>query len=157
MARHADDWNVGRASEADIFARLSEVTGLSVERVTEHAAECCSSVQFHAKTWSVVTEHRLPQALVTVNPDLFVERVAGPYELSRYFDVMVVSGIEGTDDKSALCDLALARLGLVNRREAALLIDNRRDLVDAWQHAGGSAYWYRGDDAFASDPPIALR
>jgi len=156
MARHAGDWNVGRMNERDIFRALSERTGLGVGVVEAHAAKCCESVHFHSRTWSMVTERRLPQALVTVNPDLFVERVATHYDLGRYFDVMVVSGVEGTDDKTALCDIALGRLGLKGNRSAGLLIDNRKDLIDAWMRAGGAAYWYRGDDAFAANPPSIL-
>jgi phosphoglycolate phosphatase-like HAD superfamily hydrolase len=156
MALHADDWNVGRMKEADIFRALSDATGLSEHEVAAHARQCCASVAFHARTFSIVRERRLPQALVTVNPDLFVERVAKQYDLASHFDAVVVSAVEGTADKTALCDVALDRLGLRGDRAAGLLIDNRKDLVDAWTRAGGSGYWYRGDEAFAADPPSVL-
>jgi FMN phosphatase YigB (HAD superfamily) len=153
MACHANDWNVGRISESDIFRALGARTGLSVKAVEAHAVKCCESLRFHVATWAVAMERRLPQALVTVNPDLFVERIAKRYDLARYFDVIVVSALERTDDKTVLCDIALDRLGLTGSRSASLLIDNREELVEAWKQAGGLAYWYRGDDAFAADPP----
>ncbi len=93
---------------------------------------------------------------MTVNPDLFVTRVATTHHLERYFDAVVVSCTEGIDDKTALCDIALARLGFTGPRAVALLVDNRRDLIDAWQRAGGAGYWYRGDDALAADLPVLL-
>jgi len=156
MTSHADDWNVGRASERDIFEALHARTGLSVDAIEHHAAECCRSIQFHPFAWQVATERRLPQALVTVNPDLFVSRVATAHNLGQHFDAVVVSCVEGTDDKSALCDIALDRLGFAGPRSAALLIDNREDLCDAWRRSGGAAYRYRGDAAFVADLPTLL-
>lgn len=91
--------------------------------------------------------------LVTVNPDLFVERVAHAYDLANHFDAVVVSCSEATDDKTTLCEVALDRLGFRGQRSDALLIDNRRDLAEGWQRSGGSAYLYRGDEAFQADLP----
>jgi FMN phosphatase YigB (HAD superfamily) len=91
-----------------------------------------------------------------VNPDLFVKRVARRYGLGDHFDAVVVSCSEGTDDKTTLCEVALDRLGFGGGRLDALLIDNRRDLVEGWQRSGGSAYVYRGDEAFEADLPTLL-
>lgn len=151
MAACADDWNVGRATERDVFAAMSRRAGLSVEFVERHAEACCRSITFHPFTWRVAIERRRPQALVTVNPDLFIERVARPYGLYEHFDAVVVSSTEGTDDKTTLCELALDRLGFRAERSDALLIDNREDLTAAWRRSGGAAYVYRGDEAFATD------
>jgi len=156
MATHADDWNVGRVSERDVFRALHARTGLGVDAIEQHAAECCRSIRFHPFAWQVATERRLPQALVTVNPDLFVSRVAATYDLGQYFDAVVVSCVEGTDDKTALCEIALDRLGFTGPRSAALLIDNRQDLTDGWRQSGGAAYWYRDDAALAADLPTLL-
>ena len=132
---------------------MSRRAGLSVEFVERHAEACCRSITFHPFTWRVATERRRPQALVTVNPDLFVERVARRYGLCEHFDTVVVSSTEGTDDKTTLCELALDRLGFGAERSDALLIDNRGDLAEAWRRSGGAAYVYRGDEAFAADLP----
>jgi hypothetical protein len=91
-----------------------------------------------------------------VNPDLFVERVAPRYRLGDHFDAVVVSCAEGTDDKAELCEVAVERLGFGGARASALLIDNRRDLAEGWQRSGGSAYVYRGDEAFEADLPTLL-
>ena len=77
------------------------------------------------------------QALVTVNPDLFVERIVPAYGLRAVFDAVVVSSIEGTDDKVRLCEIALQRVGYEGGRQSTLLIDNRVDLVEAWERVGG--------------------
>jgi FMN phosphatase YigB (HAD superfamily) len=156
METCADDWNIGRASERDVFAEMSRRTGLSIDFVERHAEACCRSITFHPFTWRVATERRLPQALVTVNPDLFLERVVRRYGLGDHFDTVAVSCSEGSDDKTTLCEVALDRLGFGGGRRDALPIDNRRDLAEGWRRSGGSAYVYRGDEAFEADLPTLL-
>ena len=56
------------------------------------------------------------------------------------YDQIVMSFAEHTDDKVALCDIALERLSYDGLRSRALLIDNRLDLVDAWRDSGGAGY-----------------
>ena len=119
--------------------------------VERHADDCCRTLVYHPVAWRVATEQRLPQALVTVNPDLFVSRVVPAHGLDEIFDHIVVSCTEGTADKVQLCDTALDRLGYDGDRRDALLIDNREDLVDAWRSSGGSAYWYHDDAALEGD------
>jgi FMN phosphatase YigB (HAD superfamily) len=157
VTERAHDWNTGRLTEADIFSELATRTGMAVPAIERHVAACCRSIRFHIAAWRAATERRLPQALVTVNPDLFVERVATPYRLGDHFDAVVVSCIEGADDKSELCRIALDRLGFTGPRSEALLIDNRCDLTEAWARDGGAAYEFRGDDAFSIDWPGILR
>lgn len=79
------------------------------------------------------------------------------HELAVVFDVIVVSFAEGTADKPSLCRIALDRLGFVGDRSAALLIDDRNDLVHAWQQVGGAGYWFRSDEQFRRDIPSPSR
>ena len=74
--------------------------------------------------------------------------------LSEVFDAIVMSFAEQTDDKVALCDIALGRLDYGGARDRAVLIDNRRDLVNAWRGSGGAGYWFRTDDQFGRDAPL---
>jgi hypothetical protein len=76
MDTYGDDFDLGRVSERDVLLAMSARTGLSFEVVERHADACCRTIKFHPFIWRVVTERRLPQALVTVNPDLFVNRVS---------------------------------------------------------------------------------
>jgi len=94
---------------------------------------------------------------VTVNPDLFVNRIVDVHGLQTVFDAIVVSSAEGTADKGALCEAALHRLGFDGDRCDALLIDNRQDLIGAWRFTGGAGYWYRSDEALEADWPELLR
>jgi hypothetical protein len=130
---------------------MAEGTGMPLERVEHHAAYCCRSLVFNRAAWRVTVEHRLPQALVTVNPDLFLNRIVPEYGLEKIFDVTVASFAEGTTDKVRLCERALDRLGFCGHRRNALLIDNREDLVNAWEAGGGTGYWYRDDTTFKAD------
>ena len=151
MAEHADGWNDGSADDAEVFAALAARAGLSPDAVEAHARACCTGLVLHQVAWRVASERRLPQALVTVNPVMLDRWIVPHYGLASMFDTIVISAYEGTSDKSRLCLQALERLGYDGPRSAALLIDNRRDLVDAWESIGGSGYWFRGDDQFARD------
>jgi FMN phosphatase YigB (HAD superfamily) len=151
MGRYADDWNVGRVAEHDVFRALAERTQMTIKDVERHAQRCCESIEYNPVAWRVAKERRRVQALVTVNPDLFLTRVVSHHALVEIFDAVVVSCVEGTDDKVHLCEIALDRLRFDGEHRDALLIDNREDHVAAWQLRGGSAYWYHGDTAFESD------
>ena len=67
-----------------------------------------------------------------------------------------MSWVAQTDSKSVLCDVALSRLSWNGGHEAALLIDNRQDLAEAWRQIGGSGYWFQSDAQFAKDLPALL-
>lgn len=156
MSDHADNWNVGRVGRTEIFAALAERSGMSADAVKSHAARCCKLLSFNETAWRVASERRLPQALVTVNPDLFADFVVPAHGLDDVFDAIVMSFEELTDDKPALCDIALDRLGFTGPRSDALLIDNRRDLVEAWRDLGGTGYWFQNDHQLRADLPSLL-
>ena len=156
VRERAHDWNTGRINEGDVLRELATRSGMDLPAIETHVAACCRSIRFHPAAWRAATERRRPQALVTVNPDLFVARIAKPYGLDAHFDTIVVSCLEGTDDKSELCQIALDRLGFTASRSEALLIDNRRELTDAWALIGGVSYHFRGDSSFNADWPGIL-
>jgi len=89
----------------------------------------------------------LPQAIVTLNPDLLSDIIVPHYALDTVFDTIVTSWEERSLDKAQLCRIALERLGGHDPAHA-LLIDNIEANVDAWRSVGGQAYLFRGDDAF---------
>lgn len=153
MADCADAWNIGVISKAEVFEALASRTGMALDRIEAHARACCQQLVFNKTAWSVAKQRRLPQAIVTVNPDLFADYVVPTHDLRAVFDVIVMSFAEGTNDKSTLCDIARARLGHHGARAEALLIDNRSDLVHAWQAVGGAGYVFRSDEQFLSDLP----
>ena len=113
-------------------------------------------MELHETAWRVATEHHAPQALVTVNADLFGDWIVPGYELATMFETIVVSCAERTSNKTELCTIALDRLGFSGDRSDALLIDNRLDLVEAWRAVGGSAYWFQSDAQFADDVAALL-
>lgn len=156
MADHADDWNIGRVGAEEIVRALADRSGLTGDAVRSHVRRCCESVMFYETAWEVASERRLPQALVTVNPDLFADFVVPAYGLIDVFDAIVMSFAERTDDKPSLCDIALERLGFTGPRSDALLIDNRLDLVEAWKDVGGTGYWFQSDQKFRADLPSLL-
>jgi hypothetical protein len=156
MAELAEDWNDGTIGSPEVYAALAARTGLSTYAVEAHARDCCERIVFNAAAWGVARERRLPQALVTVNPDLFAEFIVPGYGLDQVFDVIVMSFAEKTSDKSLLCTAALEPLGFRGDLSRTLLIDNRLDLVDAWRNGGGDGYWFQGDEQFAHDVGVLL-
>jgi FMN phosphatase YigB (HAD superfamily) len=142
-------WNRGLATFDELAAEMSARLAMSTTAVVAHARRCCQRIRFFEHSWAVARSHELPQALVTVNADVFRNVVMANYPLGNAFDVVVISAEEGTEDKTDLCDLALARLGCDDRSEA-LLIDNLAVNVEAWRARGGAAYWFRSDADFAS-------
>ena len=142
-------WNCGTAGVEDLAAEMSVRLGMSSTAVLAHVHRGCSRIRFFDHSWTVARSRALPQALVTVNPDVFRDLIMANYPLAEAFDVVVISAEEGTDSKVELCELALTRLAC-NDPAQALLIDNLEANVDAWRARGGSAYWFRSDDEFAS-------
>jgi hypothetical protein len=145
------DWDTGRLTEAEFIVELARRAGMQESAVEEHFAACCRSIRFHRAAWQAAKARRRPQALVTVISDLFGDRIEKAYGLDDHFDTIIASFREGTDDKTELCLIALDRLGYRGPRSSALLIDDRRDLTEAWTASGGSAYHFCDDSSFASD------
>jgi hypothetical protein len=129
MAELADKWNVGALFAPEVFATLAVRSGLPVGEVEAHAIGCCRQLTFHSAAWTVATERRWPQAIVTVNPDVFDDFVVPAYRLDTVFDAIVTSCAEGTADKVRLCEIALDRLGYQGRVTSRL----STPVDDDWQ------------------------
>jgi len=67
---------------------------MPLDGVERHAAYCCRSLVFNRAAWRVTVEHRLPQALVTVSPDVVLKRIVPEYGLEEIFDVILASCVE---------------------------------------------------------------
>jgi beta-phosphoglucomutase-like phosphatase (HAD superfamily) len=143
-------WNCGTATVDDLVAELSARVGMPVAAVLAHVRKCCGEVHFFEQAWAAARSHALPQAIVTVNPDVFRDLVVVNYSLAEFFDAIVISAEEATENKADLCAIAAARLGCDDPAQA-LLIDNLEEHVDSWRSRGGAAYWFRGDERFAAD------
>lgn len=148
----ADRWERGEVPADELIADLAEGFGTDRDVVRGLIQRRCQSITFHPGIMrSVVARHGRghAQALVTINPDLFLE-IAEHYALDELFDAVVVSACEGTVDKVALSRIALDRLG---RRDlsTALLIDNNPGHVRAFEQAGGAGYLFLDDQAFLDD------
>jgi hypothetical protein len=154
MNELADQWNVGDVSFVEVSAALADAAAMTVPEVEAHARACCAQLTFHVNAWELARQRRWPQAIVTVNPDLFADFIVPVHGLSETFDQIVMSFAEQTDNKVALCDIALERLGYGGARDRAVLVDNRLELVDAWRDSGGAGYWFQSDDQFRRDAPL---
>jgi FMN phosphatase YigB (HAD superfamily) len=142
-------WSCGAAGSDEFAGEMSARLGVTPDAVLAHTRRCCADIRFFDHAWTVASARALPQAIVTVNPDLFRDLIVPNYQLDSTFDVIVISAEEGTNDKADLCEVAAAQLGCVDPSQA-LLIDNIEANVDGWRSRGGAAYWFRGDEEFAS-------
>lgn len=150
-------WCAGQLELETYAERLAPVVGLAPSEVVAHMRARCASITWHDAAWTRFRARHLPQAIVTVNPPLFSDTIVPLHGLYRYADVIVTSWEEGTNDKATLCSVALQRLGAAFAPESALLIDNKRDAVEAWQARGGLGYVFTTDKAFAADLGDGLR
>jgi FMN phosphatase YigB (HAD superfamily) len=146
-------WERGLAPTQDLVTRLSVATGLSEGAVSRHVITACEQVTCFPEASRAVRELRggSRQACVTVNPDVFTRFVWPAYPLASQFEVVITSWETGIVEKPALVGLARARLGLAPDLGACLLIDDKAANLRDFVTAGGVAYHYRGDDAFAVD------
>ena len=113
--------------------------------------ERCAHIDFFPFTYGFFRERKLPQAIVTVNPDLFRETIVPLHRFDESADVIVCSFEEGTIDKGVLCQAALDRLAIGASPGEALLIDNRAENLEAWSARGGRGYRYLDDASFERD------
>jgi len=143
-------WNRGELSFEEFATLIAADVGIGFHDACAHMQSCCNAIRFFEHAWAKARSHEMPQAIVTVNPDLFTRFVVPNYDLDMVFDTIVTSWEEGTEDKARLCEIALERLG-GSDPAAALLVDNIEANVDAWRARGGQAYLFVDDERFASE------
>ncbi len=144
-------WNLGEINTREFAAELSKHMGRSAESIVSHMTERCNHITFFHQTYEFFKARRLPQAIVTVNPDLFSDVIVPICGFDAQCDVIVTSWQEGTIDKNILNRLAIERIGLSCANGESILIDNKRANVDRWARIGGLGYVYTDDASFAHD------
>ena len=138
--------NVNQAAEK--FAKLLPI---SKDEVIIHMKDRCKDISFFTKTWDFVLSYKLPQAIVTINPDIFHNWIVPNYNLGKYFYPIIVSYELKTLSKSKVCLEALNRLQNGIEPSHALLIDNKKDNIDEWSSYGGQGYLYKDDNRFINE------
>jgi FMN phosphatase YigB (HAD superfamily) len=163
LAAYAEDglldrWDVGEARLAEVALAVGRRSGLHPATAREALVHNWRHLRLNDTVLAFARElgREGRAAVVTVNTDAFTDVIAPHYGLHRDFAVVVVSCLERVRDKTALCELALARLGAPGAFPTALLVDNRADNVEAFRARGGQAYLFTDDATFARDLP-ALR
>ncbi|MEO8811756.1 MAG: hypothetical protein ABI376_02440 [Caulobacteraceae bacterium] len=148
----AEPWDLGEITTQDIAAALAAGLGLAPRVVLSHMQACCESVALYPRMMALVARCALPQAIVTINPDIFTKIVVPTYGLSGRFAAIVTSWQEKTLSKADLCDVAIRRLGVSLDPAECLLIDNKTDNVDEWRARGGAAYHFETEQRFFEEP-----
>ena len=144
-------WNTGEMDTAEFARAASRQIPLSPEEIVAHMRERCRHIEFFEFTYAFYRARHRPQAIVTVNPDLWTETIVPLHGFDETADVIVSSWQEGTIDKGILCQRALERLEIGCLPSEALLIDNQASNLDAWAERGGAGYLYTTDGAFERD------
>jgi beta-phosphoglucomutase-like phosphatase (HAD superfamily) len=149
----ADPWNTGRITSTDVAETIGEALGVEPARIMDHMRACSRRITFYPGVMALVDTLRIPQAIVTVNPDIFSQVVAPTYDLARRFAPIVTSWEERTVDKADLCDAAIARLPERPARAECLLIDNKAENVEAWRSRGGAGFHFQGEAGLVANWP----
>ncbi len=146
-----ESWNRGEIFVDEVARRFGNLLGRRPTELLDHMERCCRKVSLFANSMSAARRLECPQAIVTINPDIFTRWIVPNYRLADLFDVIVTSWEMGTLEKSDLCEEAIQRLGGIEDKTKALLIDNREDNVLSWKKRGGSSYHFRSDDVLGRD------
>lgn len=154
-----DGWDRGDATVDDVAVWLGERLDRDPHDVLSDLAAVCQRVELFPGVIDVVRRVRVPQAIVTINPDLFLAHVVPACAFDALFDVIVTSSLVGSLEKADVCDGALERLGVGGQRGTALLIDNIEENVEAWRARGGVGYHFCGEEQLLADlvqEPLSL-
>lgn len=147
----ATAWNQGNLDIQTFAEALVPLLHLPADAIVARMIERCHEIQFYDQTYTFFKARHLPQAIVTVNPDLFSEVIVPVYNLNTQCDMIVTSWEEGTEDKRILNRLAIERMEVDCVPGEALLIDNKLSNVKDWVDVGGAGYHYQGDQQFIED------
>lgn len=142
-------WSLGEVTDEEVFARISQQFGLTLDAVRAHLARV-DLFQPFPFTIEFFRSAQMPQAIVTANPASF-RRLARDLDLDTHVETIVISGEEGSVDKAVLSALAIERMAGAYAPSEALLIDNKRPNVDDWRAQGGAGYHYIDDATFRAD------
>ncbi|MDB5480266.1 MAG: hypothetical protein JWO83_1319 [Caulobacteraceae bacterium] len=145
----ADRWNRGAATSLDVAGEFAAILGVSRPVIMRHMEACCRNIAFYPAVMDLVARLDLPQAIVTINCDIFSRIVVPAYDLQARFGAIVTSWEANTLSKADLCDIAMSRLPGVKDRRACLLIDNRLDNVLEWRARGGAARRFRDPEGLS--------
>lgn len=138
--------NLNQAAES--FAQLLPI---SKDEVISHMKDRCKDIFFFPKTWEFVTSCGLPQAIVTINPDIFDDWIVPNYNLGKYFNPIIASYELKTLSKAKICLEALKQFSTEINPSSALLIDNKEENIKEWAECGGAGYLYKDDNTFHRD------
>lgn len=152
-----EPWCLGEVTCKDIANKVAELLRMPVADTLDHIRRCCANIRFFDAAMATALECSLPQAIVTVNPDVFTNYVVPHYQLDELFPVIVASWQEGTTDKAELCARAVERFGKAFGSREALLVDNIAANVRAWEARGGRGYFFVGDNQFSIDLQTVLQ
>jgi FMN phosphatase YigB (HAD superfamily) len=138
-------WSLGAVSTQDVAHEVANALGVSPASVAAHMHACSRNIAFFPLMMELSERCPLPQAIVTVNSDIFTHVVVPNYNLAARFPVIVTSWEEKTLRKADLCDVARAKLdGALERREC-LLVDNKQENVVEWNARGGVGHVFRSE------------
>jgi hypothetical protein len=138
-------WSLGDIDTWTFAEALATRMDRTPASIVAHMVDCCNAIRFFEQTYAFFRSRRLPQAIVTVNPDLFSDIIVPVCNFRQDCDVIITSWEERTDDKRILNRIADCD------NNAAMLIDNKRSNIDNWVSVGGAGYHHRGDESFARD------
>jgi phosphoglycolate phosphatase-like HAD superfamily hydrolase len=139
------EWMIGATTADDVASELGRIAEVNAGKVRAHMDKCCREVTFYPRVDALTQRCALPQAVVTINPDIFSTVIVPAYDLDARFQPIVTSWEERTRSKADICDIAIERFDQVYERGECLLVDNVTENVADWRDRGGAAYHFTGE------------
>lgn len=146
-------WMTGEVTAQQIARHLSGLVHMPADVIEAALREGCRSLPLNEAVWAFARSARAAgkgTALVTVNADVFSEEIVPAHGLDRVFETIVNSADHGTTDKRRLWPIAFDRLGDGIGYADSFLIEDGEQSPRQFIEAGGWAYRYHDDVAFAN-------
>lgn len=146
-------WMIGEVAASQVAQYLAGHIGLTASAIEDGLRQGCRRLVLNEAVWGFArAAHAAGKrtALVTVNADVFSEEVVPARGLDRVFDVIVNSADHGTTEKLRLWPIAFEALGGGTGYAGSFLIEDGEQSPRQFTAAGGKAYQYRDDVAFAA-------
>ncbi len=90
-------WCLGELNTPEFAEAISKRMGRSPAGIIAHMAERCHEIEFFPRTYDFFRARHLPQAIVTVNPDLFSDLIVPIYKFNESCEAIVTSWEERRD------------------------------------------------------------
>ena len=140
----------GRKKSDQVFEYLSCNINYSKEDIKAIRIKGLEKIEWNSQVWHFSQKIRkeVKTAIVTINSDLFHQKIVPYFQLGSYFDAVISSAEIGITDKVVLCKMAAQELIDSQEINQSLLIDDNRENTESFMAFGRHSILYQGEESF---------